>query len=88
MAWFASTDNCNLQIYNPISNCQYGSHRDLLTHFLLFVGEADNADNFFFIYCRQTINNSCYHLLQEWFNFPQVEGISSAIFNCMSFVNV
>ena len=44
--------------------------------------------NFFFIYCRQTINNSCYHLLQEWFNFPQVEGISSAIFNCMSFVNV
>ena len=44
--------------------------------------------NLFFIYCRQTINNSCYHLLQGWFNFPQVEGISSAIFNYMSFVNV
>ena len=85
MAWFASTTNCNLQSI-PISNCQYGSHGDLLTHFLLFVGEADNADKYFFIYCK--LNNSCYHLLQEWFNFPQVEGISSAIFNCMSFVNV
>ena len=87
MAWFASTTTV---ISKPTIQSQTARmvHRDLLTHFLLFVGEADNADNFFFIYCRQTINNSCYHLLQEWFDFPQVEGISSAIFNCMSFVNV
>ena len=44
MAWFASTTTV---IYNPISSCQYGSHRDLLTHFMLFVAEADNADIFF-----------------------------------------
>ena len=42
----------------------------------------------FFHLLQTNYNNSCYHLLQEWFNFPQVEGISSAIFNCMSFVNV
>ena len=47
MVWFASTTNLVCQIYNPISNCQYSSHRDLLTHFMLFVGEADNADSFF-----------------------------------------
>ena len=50
MAWFASTTMViNLQIYNPISNCQYGSHRDLLTYFLLFVGEA-----VFFFHLLQT----------------------------------
>ena len=88
MAWFASTTTVISKSTIQSQTASMGSHRDLLTHFFLFVGEADNADNFFFIYCRQTINNSCYHLLQEWFNFPQVEGISSAIFNCMSFVNV
>ena len=47
MVWFASTTTV---IYNLILNCQYGSHRDLLIHFMLFVGEADNEHNFFFIY--------------------------------------
>ena len=83
MAWFASTTTIISKSTIQSQNCQYGSHRDLLSHFLLFVGETDN-----FIYCRQTINNSCCHLLQEWFNFPEVEGISSALFNCVSFVNV
>ena len=43
---------------------------------------------FFSFIADKLLNNSCYHLLQEWFNFTQEEGTSSAIFNCMSFVNV
>ena len=84
MAFFASTRTVISKSTIQSQNCQYGSHRDLLTHFLVFV----EGDNLFFIYYRQTINSLCCHLLHEWFNFPKVEGISSVIFNCVSFVNV
>ena len=41
MAWFANTATIISKSTIQSQNCQYGLHRDLLTHFLLFVGEAD-----------------------------------------------
>ena len=47
MAWFASTTTVISKSTIQSQTASMVHTGNLLTHFLLFVGEADNADNFF-----------------------------------------